>query len=340
MRVLLLVREANPGIAHGKIEFHGILRPFENLDSEADFALLGELYRVRSVVQEDLFESESVADESAGNVSLDVENQFESFRRSLGAYYSGDLREHILEIERFVFDIDFPRFDFGEIENVVDDAEQMLACRLDFSEIVLLRRSVVHIEREPRDVDNRVERCPYFMAHVREESAFRARRILCLLLRRFESLARFPFVGDVLENAHHAGRVLLASEASHLDSRPERRSVAPDHQQFFPELALLCDHVAVFGRKIGPVDIGRKPEIDRLSLDFIGGAAKDFLELAVSSYDFPVLNQSYAGRRRVEDGALFVVTILEPFCEFFGFLEKFARSYVTLEGHDIGSDRG
>src|SRR5437867_7906929 len=88
------------------------------------------------------------------------------------------------------FDGDSTGLDLREIEDVVDERQQIGAGGMDVSrEVHLLRVQVADsvLGQLLPEYENRVQRCPEFMRHVREE--------LRLVLRRERELGRLLFEG-------------------------------------------------------------------------------------------------------------------------------------------------
>ena len=64
-------------------------------------------------------------------------------------------------------------FDLRVIEDVVDDAQQMLAGVLDLGQVIALLNGEVGAQRQVGHADNRIHRRADFMAHVGQEIRFR-----------------------------------------------------------------------------------------------------------------------------------------------------------------------
>jgi hypothetical protein len=99
----------------------------QNAHLDRDFAALSELHRVVAEVDQDLAEPERVAAEMGRDRGLDLEDQLEPLGRGLLGHQIPDILEHLVEIEIDRLDRQLAGLDLREIENVVDDAEQMLA---------------------------------------------------------------------------------------------------------------------------------------------------------------------------------------------------------------------
>ena len=104
--------------------------PGRELDD--DLALFGELDGIVAEVDQDLPKPQRIAAAMGGDRGLDVEDQFQPLGRGLLGDQVADVVEHLFEIEIDLLDRQLAGFDLREVENVVDDAEEMLAGALIF----------------------------------------------------------------------------------------------------------------------------------------------------------------------------------------------------------------
>ena len=83
-RVLVLGRDADPGVGDGEAQHAGLAAIGVGPDGDEHVALLGELDRVAHEVDQNLAEPERIADERCGNRGIDVDEQLE--RLLIGAH--------------------------------------------------------------------------------------------------------------------------------------------------------------------------------------------------------------------------------------------------------------
>ena len=94
---------------------------------------------------------------------------FEVFFLGLKVQHLGQVLHDFPQIEIRIFEVQFTGFDFGKIQNIVDDVEQRTgADRGGAGEIHLLRLQI-GILQQVQHADDAVERGPDFMAHVGQE---------------------------------------------------------------------------------------------------------------------------------------------------------------------------
>ncbi len=251
-----------------------------------------------------LADQQRIADQPRRHLAIDIDDQFQPLGcRPLGDQ-PGDIVEHLVELEADPLDGHLAGLDFREIEDVVDDAEQVLARAPDLVEVTALTRRHVGLQREMRHADDRVHRRADFVAHVGQEFRLGARGILGQFARPFDFLERRAFGADVVDDPHRApGRILRIDRvAGH--PGPELRAVLADHALFAPV------HLAVPDLRIGlaPGQFEglrvRVPQAGRPADQTAVGAAEQLVHPPVAADDGTVLQQHDARRRRIEDRLL------------------------------------
>ena len=210
----LRLGHADAGIAHGKLDELAVGGILQNANLDGDLALLGELDGVVAEIDQDLTEPERIAAEMGGDRGLDLEDQLEPLGRGLLAHQVADILQHLVEIEIDVLDRQFAGLDLREIENVVDDAKQVLAGTLDLLHVVALARRELGLQREMGKADDRVHRRPDLVAHIGQEDAL---RLACLERRRgrfLQILLRLLACCDIGQRAHNLDclSILIAQE--------------------------------------------------------------------------------------------------------------------------------
>src|SRR5205085_8500261 len=89
-----------------------------------------------------------------------------------------------LHHDRIGREIHLPRLDLREVEDVVDDAEEVLAGGVNVVEELFLAIGDASFESRLEyfgETDDRVERCPQLVAHVREKLALLPRSLVGLI---------------------------------------------------------------------------------------------------------------------------------------------------------------
>ncbi len=110
---------------------------------DVDLAMFGELHGIVPVVDQHLPEPERIPDEVGGDILGDVEDQLESFGVRLRGNQGGHIVEHLLEREVRGLHGQLARLDLGEVEDVIDDAEEVAPGILNGPDALALARSEV-----------------------------------------------------------------------------------------------------------------------------------------------------------------------------------------------------
>ena len=119
-------RNADAGITHPKLNPRrpGCGLGFEQMAAHHDFALGGELDGVADQIGEYLADSRHVPAHHRRHIVVDAAEQLQAFAARVRCAQINRLFRHPGERQRLVLQLQMARFDFGEIENVVDQGQQ------------------------------------------------------------------------------------------------------------------------------------------------------------------------------------------------------------------------
>ena len=133
-------RNADAGVAHGEVDLVGRLAWF---DSQDHLSGLGEFHSVGEQVDHDLSESGDVAGDAVRHRRVDEERELEPLARG---WFGDEIKRRLdasPEVEGVDLQLKTAGVDLGEVEDVVDDAEQRFAARADdLGELPLARLEV------------------------------------------------------------------------------------------------------------------------------------------------------------------------------------------------------
>ena len=219
----LFVGEADAGVGDGEVDKLAVVVFVLYTSLDDDFALLGEFDGVIAEIDEDLAEAKRVAFRVSVDHGVDVEDELEAFGGGFFGDEVADIFENFVEVEVDVFDGQFTGFDFREVENVVDDAEQMLARLLNLADVTFLAGIEVGFQGEVGHADDGVHRSADFVRHVGEKFGFHAGGGFGNFLglaefdlggfegfglgaSLFEQAARFEIAGEKLGIHGHGGK--------------------------------------------------------------------------------------------------------------------------------------
>ena len=135
----------------------------------------------------------------------------------------GDRANHLIELEVDGLDVELIGLNLGEIEDVIDDAEERRAGVVDFAHVVPLLGIKGRLEGEVREADDGVHGRADLVAHVGQERALGLGGVVGFLHGQTE-LGLKPFeLGNVLSHAVYVGRFSVGI----LHHLPQRMD--PDH---------------------------------------------------------------------------------------------------------------
>ncbi len=143
-----------------------------------DAAAGRELDRVAQQVDEHLAQPRRVAAEASVEAGLDHGGEIDAGGRRLDREQLHGVLDDEPQIEVDRFERDALRFEPGEVENVVDDAEQGVGGRADGVAVLPLLAVERRLGHQLRHADDAVHRRPDFVAHRGEEDALQARLAL------------------------------------------------------------------------------------------------------------------------------------------------------------------
>jgi hypothetical protein len=179
-----LVADADAGVVDVEGHDLGLAQPVGERvpvhvggDPQADLALVGELDRVGEEVLEDLLQPSGVGVELVvAGVELDVQRQALVRRHLLEPL--DDRGDRVLDADRGGGDVHPAGLDLGQVEDVVDQVEQVVARPVDrLGELALLVVEHLGVVGEHAGEDQHaVERRPQLVGHVGEELGLVARR--------------------------------------------------------------------------------------------------------------------------------------------------------------------
>ena len=145
----------------------------QQADAHDDFALAGELDGVVDQVGQDLPDAHRVAGDRHRQIVWNVTDHFESFALGRLGKQVRDILDQLAEVEVDALDLQLAGFDLGEIEDVIDDVQQMLAGLVDGIGEASLLRTQRRVAQQLGHAQNTVHRGADFVAHRRQEFALR-----------------------------------------------------------------------------------------------------------------------------------------------------------------------
>ena len=136
---------------------------------EDDLTALGELDRVREQVQEDLAQARHVADDRRGSPVAEHVCQVEALLGGPRRHEVERPLDAFPEVEGLRLQIEPPRLDLREVQDVVDDGQERVAALADDLGIFALLVAQRGVQEEPAHPDDGIHRRPDLVAHRRQE---------------------------------------------------------------------------------------------------------------------------------------------------------------------------
>ena len=164
---------------------------------EHDLAPLGELDRVREQVQEHLAQAGHVTDDRGRGAVADQVREVQALLGGPRGHEVERALDALPQVERLGLELELPRLDLGEVEDVVDDGQERVAALTDDLRELALLVGQRGVQEEPAHPDHGVQRGPDLVAHRRQEGALG-------LVGRLGLPAGPEELGDVVIDPDHA----------------------------------------------------------------------------------------------------------------------------------------
>ena len=166
----ILIGQADAGVLHADAQLYAaagfvVVVIFKH-GPHGDRAFAGELDRVVNQVGEDLLEPQRVAHQRQRRVAVHQADQLQAFLVGRGGEHGQGVLEQIAQVERGAVEHQLAGFDFREVENLVDDAEQVVGRLFDGVQVIELARGEFAFLQQVGEAQNAIERRTDFVAHV------------------------------------------------------------------------------------------------------------------------------------------------------------------------------
>ena len=223
---LVGVGDADAGVGHGDLD-----RALQAARTDLHGAALScELDGVGDQVQQHLLELARVGQHHACGRGLRADGEVLLRRQRLDErerLRDDRLHRHLLQPK-----LHLTGLDLRQVEDVVDQAKQVLAAGVDLGEEPLLSRAVelrfLRVEHQLREADDGVQRSPQLVAHVREEHALVLAGVLELAVGILELFHQSPAVHACGHRGHELLHTIHLVVADRRGERPGHHDQASD----------------------------------------------------------------------------------------------------------------
>ena len=134
---------------------------------------MGEFDGVGQQVGEDLAQTQRVAHQGSVFAQqcgvADIKQQLHVLFVRVLAQQCQRITRHVFQAKAALLQFKFASFNFGKIQDVVDDGQQRLASGVDFGDVIVLARIQVALQCQVGHADDGVHGRADFVAHVGQE---------------------------------------------------------------------------------------------------------------------------------------------------------------------------
>ena len=162
----------DPGITHCKAKGCFIFSFAHKFGRHHDFSVLGEFNRIVGEIEQNLSQTQRITHQGQGCLRGGGEKDFQMLFPRFDRYNVGQIFQNIFQVKLDGLNIELAGFDFGEVQNVIDNSEQRIGPVLDFLHVVFLLGGQIRLEGQIGHANDCVHGGPDFVAHVGQEIAF------------------------------------------------------------------------------------------------------------------------------------------------------------------------
>ena len=166
---LLCLGQPDAGVAHFEAQGHVAFGPRLHLHAQVHATALGELHRIAAEVQQHLADAQTVAHQVGRELGIDVQVQRQPLGVCLVDELGMDIAQDLGDVHAQALQLQFARLDLGQVQHVVDDAQQVLAGPLNLLQVTVLDVTLRRGERQMGQTDDGIHRRADFVAHVGQE---------------------------------------------------------------------------------------------------------------------------------------------------------------------------
>ncbi len=192
---------------------------------------VGKFYRIVEEVNDDLPEPDRIPLQQVGNAILYVHHRLKPLFMSLQGDHIHRILHGIEEIKVDALQSQLTRFDFGEVQNVIYEAEQHIGGKLYLSGVLLLLRVKGGIGQKLGHTYDGVDRGSNLVAHIGQEFTLGAGRpfrgLLGLLQFLFITLSYTDILNKEDEAAQIRASLYFRAEVGDVEAPPRDVTISP-----------------------------------------------------------------------------------------------------------------
>ena len=187
-------RDTNPAVLHGQAQLPALVTGIGDLQAQRNLAVLGKFERIAQQIGHDLPQTQGIATHHQLAVGWQIGLQGQPLAPGRLGKKLQRLGEQRTQVEIGHIQFQLAGLDFGEIENVVDDAQQVPPRTLDRFDKLPLLRGQLGFEQQFGHPQHAIHRGADFVAHRGQKLALRPAASLGSLLGHAQ------FAGTLVDN--------------------------------------------------------------------------------------------------------------------------------------------
>ena len=212
---LVFRRDADAGVAHRDAQRHAAGAVRQHLHRHHHFAPFGELDGVAGQIDQHLLQAHGVAHQAARQRGVDVEQHLHRLDADVGRHDHRQVAHQLVDAEGVRVQQHLAGFDFGEVEDVVQQPQQRARRTFGLAGVVGLARRQLGLLQQRQHAEDGVHGRANLMAHVGQKLALGHAGLFGLRLGRQQGLALLALFGHVGVGDDDTQGVVLHRHGAH-----------------------------------------------------------------------------------------------------------------------------
>ena len=167
---LVLWRNADAGVAHHKLQGRLTGAGLQHQDAHHHLAFSGEFDGVAAQVDQHLAQAQGIADQVGWYGRVDVKQHIHLIVVDAGRQDHRQIAQQLINAKRLRVQGELARFNLGQIQNVIQQAQQRACRAFGFADVVDLLGVEWGVLQQRRHAQNGVHGRPDFMAHIGQKA--------------------------------------------------------------------------------------------------------------------------------------------------------------------------
>ena len=161
--------DPDPRVADGELQQNGILSCLLKVNAHGHAAFFRILHGIGEDVCRHLLDADFISVKIARQTFIGFDFKLQPLLFRASANHVHQIVQHRSQLILHGNDIHFPRFNLGEVQNVIHQSQQICACRADILRIFQQRRILALTQNHLVHAQNGIDWRAYLMGHVGKE---------------------------------------------------------------------------------------------------------------------------------------------------------------------------